>query len=111
MNKLLLKIAILGMLASAAQADSSGTIFRIVCHDNSISPICHVAMNGTPNVSSCSTSGWHYSFIGTTDEGKNLLSILLAAQLSKQNVTLGGKGTCDVAAASEDLRHVYISTP
>ncbi|WP_269571448.1 hypothetical protein [Shewanella denitrificans] len=39
-----------------------------------------------------------------------MLSIILAAQLSKQLITIGGKGTCTVAGGSEDLRHVYITT-
>jgi hypothetical protein len=111
MNKKLLSlIAIPAVLCGNVYADSTGTIFRVVCHATGISPVCHVALNGTPSLAACSTSEWHYTFDGSTSEGKNLLSIILAAQLSKQTVTVGGKGTCTLASGSEDLRHVYITT-
>jgi hypothetical protein len=97
-------------ISSSLSADTTGTIKQMVCHDASVSHVCHVSMNGTVNLAACVTSGWHYSFVGTTAEGKNMLSIILAAQLSKQLITIGGKGTCTVAGGSEDLRHVYITT-
>ena len=92
-------------------ADSAGTIYRMVCHASGVSSVCQVALNGTPTLAACATSGWHYTFDGTTAEGKNILSMLLAAQFSKQTITIGGKGTCTLSGSSEDLRHVYITTP
>ena len=99
------------VLSANVFADSTGTIFRVVCHATGVSPVCHVSLNGTPTtLAACSTSGWHYTFDGSTTEGKNVLSIILAAQLSKQTITIGGKGVCTLAGGSEDLRHVYITT-
>ena len=95
----------------ASGSSFTGTIKAVVCHANEISPVCHVEVNGAPASASCVTSGWQYSFNGTNSEGKNFLSILLAAQMSKQTVTIGGQGTCSIAGGSEDMRHIYISTP
>ena len=108
----LLSMAMILLSANvSAFTESTGTVHRLVCHDNSVSPICHIDISGSLNVADCVDSSWEYSFISTTDEGKNLLSILLAAQLSSKPVTLAGKGTCLVAGGTEDLRHAYITTP
>jgi hypothetical protein len=105
----LLLIALL-VISGSVYADTTGTIKQMVCHDESVSPVCQVSMNGAVNLATCATSGWHYTFDGTTAEGKNMLSIILAAQLSKQLITIGGKGNCALLGSSEDLRHVYITT-
>ncbi len=111
MNKKWLSLIMLSAIfCGNVSADSTGTISRVVCHATGVSPVCHVAINGTPSLAACSTSGWHYTFDGSTSEGKNMLSIILAAQVSKQMITIGGKGTCTLANGSEDLRHVYITT-
>jgi hypothetical protein len=109
MKKSLL-FALLSTLSICSYADSAGTISSVVCHVSEISPVCHVALNGGLSLAPCATTGWHYTFNGATPEGKNILSILLAAQLSKQMITIGGKGVCTLAGGSEDLRHVYITT-
>ena len=89
----------------------SGTIKQVVCHAKEVSSVCQVAVNGTPSANPCSApGGWVYTFNGVELEGKNLLSILLAAQISKSTVTIAGQGSCNLAASSEDLRHVYIHT-
>jgi hypothetical protein len=93
-----------------ANADFTGTVKQVVCHVQEISSVCHVSVNGSPTQPACVAQDWKYSFDGTTDEGKNILSILLAAQMSKQAVTIGGKGTCLLIGGTEDLRHVYITT-
>lgn len=111
MNKGFLSIfVVLAIWCGSASAASTGTIYRMVCHTTG-TPVCQVSMNGTPSVAACSTSGWHYTFDATSAEGKNIVSIILAAQLSKQTITIGGKGTCLLANGSEDLQHVYITTP
>ena len=111
MKKLLsLSFALSAILSNLVYADSTGTIYRVVCHESEISPVCQVAMNDTPSVAACATSGWHYTFDGTTAEGKNILSILLTAQISKQPITIGGKGICTLGGGSEDLRHAFITT-
>jgi hypothetical protein len=110
MKKIYLIFILIGF-SSLSYADSTGTIKQMVCHSNGVSPVCHVSMNGVPSLAECSKSGWHYTFDGVTSEGKNILSIILAAQLSKTSITIGGKGTCLLAGGSEDLRHVYITTP
>lgn len=110
MNKKILILVLLSIFPCYSLADSTGTIFRLVCHVADISQICHVALNGTPSLAACATPGWHYTFNGTTPEGKNILSILLAAQISKQTITIGGKGVCTLASGTEDIRHAYITT-
>lgn len=100
------------LVSTNALAGSSftGTINKIVCHTSGISPTCQVSLNGTPSNETCGTSSWKYTFDGTTPEGKNILSILLAAQVGKQSITLGGTGACVLSSGSEDLRHAYITT-
>tara|TARA_R110001599_G_scaffold249359_1_gene449224 strand:- start:12082 stop:12417 length:336 start_codon:yes stop_codon:yes gene_type:complete len=87
----------------------TGTIRSIVCHEQNVSPTCQISVNGVPTGQPvCATSSWRFSFDGTTIEGRNMLSIMLAAQVSKQKIAIGGKGYCSVSSASEDVRHVYI---
>lgn len=100
-------------LVSVAYAGSSytGTIKAIVCHEENTSDICQIMVNGSVSNETCSTDvAWKYNFVGTTPEGKNLLSILLAAQVAGKNVVLGGKN-CPSTNGPENLRHAYISTP
>jgi len=83
----------------------------LVCHDADISPICQIQVNGVAPNLECATQAWRYTLNGTTTEGKNMLSILLAAQVARQEVVIGGKGDCFLSSTSEDIRHVYINTP
>ncbi len=110
MKKLLLVALSICPLISLATT-YNGTILRVVCHEQDTSPLCQVQLNGEVPSLACATQAWKYSFDATTQEGRNILSILLAAQVSKQNVTIEGKGTCSLSSSSEDLRHVYINTP
>jgi hypothetical protein len=111
-RKLLVLIIFLTVFSAQSFAGGfTGTIRSIVCHEKNVSPTCQVSVNGVPSGQpDCATSGWKFSFDGTTVEGRNMLSIMLAAQLSKQKIAIGGKGHCSVSSASEDLRHVYIIT-
>ncbi|WP_010381721.1 hypothetical protein [Pseudoalteromonas rubra] len=95
---------------SLAGASFTGTIKQVVCHTKSISPLCQVQVNGSVSNQTCGTQSWKFSFDATSSEGQNILSILLAAQIGKQQITLGGTGSCTLATASEDLRHAYITT-
>lgn len=108
---LFLLIVIPMFFCSLVYADSSGTVSRLVCHVADVSRVCQVELNDSKSAAACATSNWHYTFDGATVEGQNVLSIILAAQLSKQRLYIGGKGTCTLTGSSEDLRHVYISTP
>ncbi|WP_277373649.1 hypothetical protein [Pseudomonas sp. AA-38] len=110
MKKGFLLFAIFSVLCKNAHADSTGTVLRVVCHAGNVSPLCQVSLNGSPNLAACATSSWHYTFDGSTSEGKNLLSIILAAQVSRQTISIGGKGTCALSNGSEDLRHAYMVT-
>ena len=89
-----------------------GTIKNVVCHASGITDVCQVAVNGTVSSHPCIANGlgWVYTLDGTNENGKNLLSILLAAQVSRSVVTIGGTGVCNLVGSSEDLRHVYIDT-
>lgn len=113
MKKYILMFAFAFITSNSYAAGSSftGTIKNVVCHANNISPVCNVQVNGEPAGRGCSTADWHYAFDGTNAEGKNFLSILLAAQISRQTVVIAGQGTCDLAGGSDDLRHIYITTP
>ncbi len=86
-----LSLILTAVFSGGAYAAFTGTINRVVCHAEGVSPVCQIAVNGTPVVALCATSGWHYTFDGTTEEGKNILSILLASQISKQAITIGSK--------------------
>lgn len=39
------------------------------------------------------------------------MAMLLTAQAGRMTIVIGGKGTCGLAAGSEDLRHAYLHTP
>ncbi|WP_194867373.1 hypothetical protein [Pseudoalteromonas sp. PPB1] len=111
MKKLsLFSLFILLPFHSLAGASFTGTIKQVVCHTKHVSPLCQIQVNGNVSNQTCGTQAWKFSFDATTPEGKNMLSILLAAQIGKQQITLGGTGSCSLATASEDLRHAYITT-
>lgn len=112
MFKRLALIIFSGFLSFNVYAGSSytGTIRAVVCHAQSITSICQVEVNGVVQNETCGTSNWKYTLEGATIEGKNMLSILLAAQMSGKEVVMAGTG-CSPGRASEDLRHVYIVTP
>jgi hypothetical protein len=93
---------------SLAGSAYTGKLSSVVCHATVVGGACQVSLVGTPTGETCSSSGWKYTFNGTTPEGKNLLAILLAAQVAQRDVALGGLGVCTLAGGSEDLRHAYI---
>jgi hypothetical protein len=109
-KSLLFLLCILLSFHSLAGASFTGTIKSVVCHTKSTSPLCQIQVNGNVRNETCGTSSWKFSFDAANPEGKNILSILLAAQMSKQQITLGGTGSCSFAGGSEDLRHAYITT-
>lgn len=93
---------------SMAASAYTGKVSSVVCHATGVSSLCQVSLVGTPTGETCSSSGWKYTFNGATSEGKNLLAILLAAQVSQRDLALGGRGVCTLVSDSEDLRHAYI---
>ncbi|WP_156970799.1 hypothetical protein [Andreprevotia chitinilytica] len=105
-KKILMAVLLAG--SSAAYADYSGTISGVVCY--TFTNICQIKTSTTYTGAACSTqAAWPLTFDGTTSTGKNILATLLAAQASQRSVVIGGLGTCNLAAGSEDVRHVYIS--
>lgn len=94
-----------------AVSSYTGTIKSVVCHVEFTSDICQVRVNGTVENETCSADlAWKYNFDGSNPHGKNILSILLAAQMSGKSVVIGSQG-CPNTSGPEDLRHVYIVTP
>ena len=87
----------------------TGPVGKIICHAASTSSLCRVSVNGEVEGESCATSGWDYTFDGATPEGKNLLSMLLAAHVSRQVVGISGTGTCTLSPDSENMQFIYIS--
>ncbi|KZN38765.1 hypothetical protein N474_21095 [Pseudoalteromonas luteoviolacea CPMOR-2] len=110
--KRLLVAALFTIPFAGLASEYRGTVKHVVCHVETVSPVCQVMLNGTPNAETCAKdSSWKYTFDGTTPEGKNILSILMAAQMSGKTVGIRGLDKCTLATGSEDLRHVYIETP
>lgn len=66
-----------------------------------------VAPTGSP---SCATAAWtwHFSFPTSTEAGKKLLAMLLAAQAQGAPVTIDGTGTCSDYAGVESLDGVVL---
>ena len=96
-------------IAAFAGSSYTGKIKQVVCHVAETSPVCQVMPSGSVLNETCGTSGWKYTFDGTTAEGKNILSILLAAQVSQKTIVLRGLGKCTFGSTTEDLRHAYIT--
>ena len=87
----------------------TGKIEAVVCH--TFSPICQIRVLGPVDGNTCSPGAhWQYAFDSSTSEGKNILSLLVSAQMANKKVALGGLNSCAVTSTgeSEDLRHVYI---
>ena len=55
----------------------------------------------------CNTNGWSYAFDSGTDTGRSMLSIALAAEISKKEVYISGTGACDINETVEDLKYLY----
>lgn len=111
---LLTAIAATALWSKSAIAGSTytGVIGSVVCHATGVSSLCQVSVPGSVGGETCSQGSlWKYTFNGATAEGKNLLAIMLAAQVSRQTVEIGVLGTCSLAAGSEDIRHTYIVSP
>lgn len=106
-------IAASAMVASTSVFASSynGTIAAVVCHEPGTTAVCQVQVNGAISQElPCASTPWKYTFNGTTAEGRNILSILLAAQVSRSTVSIEGLNQCNLVPQSEDLRHVFIVT-
>jgi hypothetical protein len=107
-------ILCLALLMQTSFANSqtlyTGKIKAVVCHNKGVSPVCHIGVHGTVTGNPCNAGDWPYSFDGTSPEGRNILSIALAAQISGQQIIIGGTGGCTYGR-TEDLRHIYIETP
>jgi uncharacterized membrane protein len=55
----------------------------------------------------CNSNSWSFAFDASTDTGKNILSLALAAEMSKQIVVIGGTGLCTIQGSIEDLKYLY----
>ena len=55
----------------------------------------------------CNSNSWDFVFNSSTDTGKNTLSVVLAAEMSKRTVVIGGTGLCKLFPSTEDLTYIY----
>jgi hypothetical protein len=66
-----------------------------------------VKVASTHTKAGCNSNSWDFAFNSSSDTGKNTLSLVLAAELSKRLVVIGGTGLCDLNPTVEDLRYIY----
>lgn len=109
--KFLRPLFLVFLLFASAYASATLTTAKIkylTCHSKNNSSNCLVRLDVAPFKNGCSTADWQYALDGTTSEGKNMLAILLAAQMMDSKVTIGGNGVCTKTLSSEDIGWVHI---
>lgn len=71
---------------------------------------CAVIMvEGSHTGATCQNGSWHYIFQTDTDSGKHLLSLVLAAKASAQEVVIGGTSLCNIDSNdnAETVNYIY----
>ena len=61
-----------------------------------------------PNFSSCAVSG-RYAISTSTQQGKNILSVVLAAKAAGLSITVSRKNTCTTHGDAEDINAVVVN--
>lgn len=66
------------------------------------------AMQSTgPNFASCATS-LRYAISTSTQQGKNILSTILAAKAAGQTIQVVGNNTCNALSGAEDINYIVV---
>ena len=63
--------------------------------------------SSSPNFASCATS-MRYAVSTSTQQGKNILSTILAAKAAGQTIQVVGKNTCTTHSDAEDIHYVVV---
>ena len=61
-----------------------------------------------PSFASCAVTG-RYAISTSTQQGKNILSTILAAKAANLTITVGGKNTCTTHGDAEDINGIVIN--
>ena len=69
-----------------------------------------IRLKSFENQTACSTNsgGFDYAFDGSTDSGKKMFSLVLAAQRSGADVGIGGSYLCTLSPGVENLGSIWI---
>lgn len=103
------KIILLIMLFASGSVNAGaykGNVINVYC--SSVTGICSISLaNGISKLApNCSPSGNTFAFDSTTNEGKNMLSLSLAALIGARYVSYTGSGTCTILSYSQNLTHI-----
>ena len=61
-----------------------------------------------PSFASCAVTG-RYAISTSTQQGKNILSTVLAAKAANLTITVGGKNTCTTHGDAEDINGIVVN--
>ncbi len=115
MKVILVVISVLASIysLSANAGRTKGQVTSILVN-SSVSKVVHLRVEGTTTGrKDCQThSVWNYVFDGTTDAGKLMVSIALAAHFSKKEVVVESNPStnCDLRSGFETIEYIYTNT-
>ena len=106
-------IAVAFTLALATEASAGGITTSRVAEFGMIpsSNIAWVRMVGPVTTPALCASAGYFSVNISTDIGKSVFKVLLAAQVQNLPLTIYGTGLCSQSAGSEDILYIWYNPP
>jgi hypothetical protein len=102
----LFSILISLQLSAVANGSGNGTIVFVL---SNFSGQVFFKTNGMQSQPSCATDGWAFDMNGSAASGgKAMLALLIAAQAAGKQVSVVGKGVCDVWGDRESVSYVVV---
>jgi len=97
-------ICVLACNAKAGVTDGKlGTVFVHGFND----VVAFGMQSSSPNFASCAIS-MRYAVSTSTQQGKNLLTTILAAKAAGQTIQVVGKNTCTANGDAEDINYIVV---
>ncbi len=103
--KLFLAVAAITISALSYSGFFAGKIIKLELGPNYGDNVLVDVEGSQNNPAACSTNSiYDFAFDGSTEYGKKLFSVLLAAQLAGTKIEISGYGSCQHYSNIEDLR-------
>lgn len=107
-----LAVALASLLStvSAYAGGATGTVGQVMVGrlGNQVFIELHAAQYSAWPCSTIHPSGFRYAFLLGSDKAKAMLSIILSAQTTGQQLQVVGSGNCSVDASLEDVDYVVL---
>lgn len=105
-NRFILLLIIFAITSDVCAGDSNGKVTHLMVHEGDV---VMFAVGPHANKPSCSTVGDHWALSLSSEKGKAMYAMLLAAAAQGHSVGIKGDSTCSAWRDRENPRYMWIN--